>query len=203
MRPQGIFCILIVFLTACTAPQTADPVQARESVRVAWQANHHAVWELDWPNAPSGGPVTFEAWQHGPRYRLEILESPAPALVGEMLVFDGQVAHRANRLSTVGEAILPAPQLSPVTEARALVDGLLQQNLAAAEESRVTVRGQSAQKITLQFTDGNRLAMWISSETGLPVQIEFAAGNQRGTLAARHTEPLNHPPAGLFEFAAQ
>ncbi|RME98003.1 MAG: hypothetical protein D6768_18340 [Chloroflexi bacterium] len=199
-----IFCALfIIFLAGCAAAQSTNPEQARELMLSAWQANQHAVWELDWPNAPAGGPVTFEVWQARPRYRLEILESPAPALMGEMLVFDGQRAHRANRLSAQGETTLPAPQLSPVTGARALVDGLLQQNAAAAEESRATVRGQSAQKITLQFADGSRLAMWILPATGLPLKIEFAAGSQRGTLTARHVEPLNHPPAELFEFAAQ
>ena len=69
--------------------QPIEPETARHTAALAWQTSRHTVWELDWPNAPVGGPVTVETWQAGNRYRYEILEAAAPALVGQALAFDG------------------------------------------------------------------------------------------------------------------
>jgi hypothetical protein len=78
-------------------PQPVSPATAQAALVEAWAADQHTVWEIDWPDAPVGGPLTVETWRAGSGYRYEILESTAPALVGEILIFDGQTAWQYNR----------------------------------------------------------------------------------------------------------
>ena len=163
-----------------------DPAQA--IVANAWQSDQHIVWELDWPAAPAGGPLTVETWRmnedyrgdeyrgdtyRGDRYRYEILESAAPALVGETLVFNGQKAWQYNRFSTEGPVAPELPWLSPVSDAFAMIDTLIASSPQTATQEFVQIIHGPAQKITLTFDNGDRLILWRDEETQLPVKIYF------------------------------
>lgn len=187
-------------LSACTAPQPIGVETAQAALLTAWQADQHIVWEIDWPAAPVGGPLTVAMWRAGPRYRLEILEAVAPDLVGQTLIFDGVTAWRYQRFASP-PAIpqLVKAQLSPVTDAFEIIARLLATTPSSATQEATQVRREPAQKITLTFPEGDSLAVWRDEATGLPVRLNFVSGRQQATLRARSFEPLSNPPQGLFE----
>jgi outer membrane lipoprotein-sorting protein len=206
MRSALIFIHLLTFsLCACASPQPVSPATTQTALLEAWAADQHTVWEIDWPDAPVGGPLTVETWRVGSWYRYEILESTAPALVGEILVFDGQTAWQYNRFD---DSLLSSHKqgkeaselaLSPVSDAFAVINRLLTTPAQTAGQEAVTFNHHSTQKITLTFDHGDQLALWRDETTNLPVRITFAAGGQEATLKARSFERLTNPPAGLFK----
>lgn len=195
--------MLLAALPACAAAQPLDAAQARATVLAAWQANQHAVWELNWPNSPVAGPITVETWRagncaRGNCARYEILEAEAPALVGQSLVVAGPQSWQFNRLEAAEPTLATYPELAPVTPAITLINRLLANTPAAATLERARVNTVWADKISLQFKTGDRLVFFVETATGLPVQIEFAAGEQSGRIRARSVEPLPQPPPELF-----
>lgn len=201
--PRGKFLILISILVlglaACSTPQAIDPQQAQAALTRAWQTDRHAVWEIDWPAAPTGGPVTVETWQATDRYRYEILESTAPELVGQMLFFDGQQAWLDDRFDLEpAQSILP-PHLSPVSEAFAMIDRLLASSPVRAASQKTSILNHGpVQKTELTYPNGGRLVFWLEPEQKLPVRIVFSADGDQARLDARHIELLLDPRSGLF-----
>jgi hypothetical protein len=193
---------IIFLVTACAPAQSLSPDLARQRLLKAWQADQHIVWELDWPNAPIGGPLTVETWRAGTRYRFEILEAASPALIGEALVFDGQHAWRYNRFNPPLTFNPVSPSLSPVSDAFIIIDQLLNTSPEMAVQETAQVNFKPAQKIVVTFINGDTLALWQDTETGLPVQVIISAKGQQVALKARHSEPLPNPPDGLFSVGA-
>ncbi|NJN96542.1 MAG: hypothetical protein HC875_21765 [Anaerolineales bacterium] len=194
------FIALALSLSACAPAKSVGVETAQAALLAAWQADQHIAWELDWPDAPMGGPLTVATWRAGSRYRLEILEAVAPDLVGQTLIFDGTTAWRYRRFDSPPAAPQPTEaRLSPVTDAFAIITGLLAATPASATEEPVQVGRAPAQKITLTFTGGDTLAVWRDEATGLPVRLSFVSGRQQATLRARSFELLSTPAEGLFE----
>lgn len=184
-------------LAACGQP--IEPEAARTILDEAWQAPRHVVWELEWPAAPLGGPLTVESWRAGDRYRFEILEATAPALVGQTLVSDGSTVWRYNRLAVKPAPIPAKPRLSPVTDALATIDRLLAAAPVRATRRRAAPLNHGpAWEIELILENEDHLTMWVDGETGLPVRIIFSVGGKRATLQARRLERLVQPAEGLF-----
>ena len=192
--------LLVLSLTGCAAARPMDPDTALARLTTAWRSHQHTVWEIDWPAAPSGGLLTVEIWRAGAQYRFEILESTAPALVGQMLVFDGQTAWRSDRFEEKSSwAAADPPELAPVSEAFAVIERLLARPAASATlQQSSTLRHGPAEKITLSFSNGDLLAMWLDQATGLPARAIFSYKGSQADLQARQLEPLAQPPAKLF-----
>lgn len=190
--------LLLLGVTACAAAQPLQPQLAQAIIADTWHTDQHMVWELDWPAAPVGGPVTVETWRVGDQYRYEILESAAPALIGETLIYNEHTAWQSNRFDSALLVILDSPQLSPVSDAFAVIEQLIITSpQSAAQESVQSVHGP-AQKITLTYPSGDSLSLWRDDETQLPVKIVFVVSSQKVILNARNFEPLLDPPQGLF-----
>ncbi len=191
----------MLILNACVSEQPLEFEAAQAVIKSAWQAKQHIVWEIEWPAAPIGGPLTVETWRAGKSYRFEILESATPTLVGQTLIFDGQRAWRYNRF----EAELPlkpsSATLSPVTDAFAIIDRLIVTPPATATRpEKVQLNHGPAHKIRLTFENNDSLTFWLDQETGLAVHILFSVrGKHVIILQARSFEPLPNPPQGLFE----
>lgn len=193
----------IIFLVAACAPaQPLSPDLARQRLLEAWQADQHSVWELDWPKAPVGGPLTVETWRAGQGYRFEILESATPALIGATLVSDGRHAWRYNRFNPPPTFNPIPPALSPVSDAFIIIDQLLNRSPEMAVQETDQVNFKPAQKILVTFSNGDTLALWQDSESGLPVQVMISTKDQQLSLKARLSEPLPNPPDGLFSIGA-
>lgn len=193
------FIIFVIGLSACTPAKPIEAETAQAALLTAWQSDQHIVWELDWPAAPVGGPLTVATWRDGSRYRLEILEAVAPDLVGQTLIFDGITAWRSQRFDSPPVPQPAEAQLSPVTDAFAVITRLLATTPVSATEEVAQVGRAPAKKITLTFTSGDTLAVWLDEATGLPVRLSFVIGQQQATLRARSFELLSTPAEGLFE----
>lgn len=192
--------IIIIAASACNPAKPMEVETAQAALLDAWQADQHIVWELDWPDAPVGGPLTVATWRAGPRYRLEILEAVTPDLVGQTLIFDGATAWRYQRFDSPPAAPQPTEaQLSPVTDAFAVITRLLATTPASATEETIQFEREPAKKITLTFTGGDTLTLWRDETTGLPVRLSFVSGQQQITLRARSFERLSTPAEELFE----
>lgn len=191
--------LLAIILVSCVSAEVVAPGLAREEIGRAWGRDQQAVWELDWPAAPGGGPLTAAVWRAGEQYRYEILESAAPALVGQTLIFDGQIGWRYSRFEANGPEAAASPRLSPLTDAFQIIDRLLNSTPTTATRQADTILEYgSTEKITLAFDQGDKLTVWIDQETALPVRLTFQTGGHRATLNARRIEPLRDPPEGLF-----
>lgn len=185
-------------ITACTSTQPANLKTALAALTTAWQADQHAVWQLDWPNAPVGGPLTVETWQAGNRYRYEILEANTPALIGQTLVFNGQTGWQYNRLNPPKIFSPTEPALSPVTDAIAIINHLLDTPPQTATQEATAISSVPVQKIALTYQNGDTLTLWLDEELDLLLKIKFSAGQQQATLQARTNEKLIDPPPELF-----
>lgn len=188
----------MIALAACTSSQPLSPRSAQRILVDSWQAGQHIIWEIDWPDAPIGGPVTVETWRVDGRYRFEILEAPAAALVGEILVFDGRDAWRYNRFNPPPAFTSTTPSLSPVSDAFTIIGYLLDTPPQRATLEVTQVNSNPAEKITAIFLNDDRLILWRDIETDLPVRLIFSLGRQQATLNARQFEPLLDPPNELF-----
>jgi hypothetical protein len=191
--------LLAMAIVGCASGQNIAPNLAQEQIKRAWHKNQHAVWELDWPAAPLGGPLTVELWRAGEHYRYEILESAAPALVGQTLVFDGQSGWRYSRFQFSPLEKTSYPRLSPVTDAFETIDRLVDIPLmSAARQADIILEYGLTEKMTLTFENGDRLAVWIDPKTELPVRLTFQVSGSQATLKARRIEPLNDFSEALF-----
>jgi hypothetical protein len=204
LRSLVLAISLFLGVSACVAPRTIDAQMARSMLEASWQAGQHVVWEINWPAAPVGGPLTVETWRAEGRYRYEILESAAPALIGEILVFDGQHAWSYNRFAPEPPTDLLSPALPPVTEALAMISRLITIPPETATQRAVQSSHGPAQEIALTFPPeadgrGRTLIFWRDIKTGLPVWVRFSVGETQATLQARTIEPLADPLPGLFQ----
>ncbi len=198
MRFLALF-FLYSFLTACAAAPSLPADQAQQRVAGVWHTHQHTVWVLDWPATPVGGAVTVETWRAGDQYRYEILEAVAPALIGEMLVVDGQTAWQTNRFDDEPSLALESPSLPPVSDAFLLVERLVAlPPQSATQETVQTVHG-AAQKISVRYANGHHLTLWQDEISALPVKIVVSTGQSQLTLTARAFEPLVDPPKSLFD----
>lgn len=194
------FALLLIIITGCRAEaQILVPETAHSRLTEAWHRPQHSVWEIEWPAMPLGGPLTVEIWRAGDRYRFEILEAPAPALIGETLIFDGQRAWQYNRFTTISPQSGTRPWLSPVSDVLNLVEQRLNQpTITATQQVRQSHSGP-ATKFHLEGATGDMLTMALDETTELPVQVQLSSGNTEIKLTARSFEPLPAPVPGLFE----
>lgn len=191
--------LLGLTLSGCTTPEPIGAQAAQAALMHAWQADQHVVWELEWPAAPVGGLLTVESWRAGQRYRFEILESSAPNLVGQILIFDGQTGWRYNRFDLERPPSSSSPSLPPVSDAFAIIARLTESAPELASQETVQHARGSTQKITVLFNPADSLTVWRDEATGLPVRVIFVVAGQQATLRARSFEPLPNPPEGLFK----
>jgi hypothetical protein len=191
---------LSLALSACAAREPLSPAAAQPILAQTWQADQHVVWEIEWPAAPVGGPLTVETWRAGSRYRFEILEATAPDLVGQTLIFDGQTARRYRRFDPFQDAPQAGEaRLSPVSDAFAIINHLLVTAPETATQETLRLSSGPAQKLTLSYRNGDSLTLWRDEATGLPVRVMFTLGGQSAALRARSFAPLPDPPEGLFK----
>ena len=114
-------------------------------------------------------------------------------------LFDGKNGWRYNRFEPPS-TFVPASslRLSPVTDAFAVIDRLIDTLPETAYPAEAQIRLNPAQKITTSFANGDELSIWRQAETGLPLKVQFSEGGSRATLTARTVEPLADPADELF-----
>lgn len=178
---------------------TVDPETAQKFLTQAWLTPQQITWEIEWAAMPLSSPLTVETWRDGSRSRFEILEAPAPNLIGQIFVFDGEQGWQYNRFKPDTSLTSDVISLSPMSDAIQIVNQLLETPAQAASQSTDQINSEPARKTTLTFTNGDHLTMWTQLDTGLPLRLEFTVDDQRGILQARQATVLaDEPPTLLF-----
>lgn len=197
---RKIFAFMVVlWITGCNAGEPLPPAEAQEILRNLWHTDRRQIWEIDWPALPVGGPLVVETWRLGARYRYEILEATAPALVGETLVYDGRSAWPYNRFDLPPTFETGLPYLAPVTETFTQIERLLAAPAVEARQSPARINFQPTRLITLTYSNGDTLSVWWNETVALPVKVVFEVEGQMGELLAREVEPLGDAPVALFK----
>jgi outer membrane lipoprotein-sorting protein len=171
-----LFLSLFVLLTtACTGMTSVDATGELERARRAWAGNWHAVWQIEWHDAPLRGPVVAEIWHSADgRLRVETLEAPVAALNGLIRADDGiqtwlyDARQRQTLYGTRAQLRIP------------LVDDLLdamEWTLVQQFHARVTAANdwaiESGAAVALELTTdtGESVTLWVNRETGLPAAL--------------------------------
>ncbi len=187
------FIILVMVILAIRPYRFSKPIRS-PILTLSWQTDHQAIWEIEWPGAPIGGAVVAQSWRSGTKYRLEILESSATALLGETLIFDGQQAWRYNRLAQSPTITRAQPILSPVTDAFDLVDQFLTRPPTSATQRQTYLltgpTAEPATEIRLIFDKADELTAWLNPTTKLPLRMKIVVKDQVIWLKARQIEPF-------------
>ena len=201
--------LLLLTITACQNTRQLAPHTAQQMVEASWQQEAHILWQIEWAAMPSGGPLTVESWRAGERYRYEILEATAPALVGEILIFDGQTAWQYNHLSNEAFIIeaptneapapLPTPWLSPISDIFWSINQRLAEPPLKAEVRATELSHGPAQEISLIYAADETFILWQDEQTGLPARLRFTANGAIVQLTARELDRLADPPLELFQ----
>ena len=180
MTQRCLLVIVPLVVAACSGAQPSAAGDALVRGRQVWEGDWHAVWQIEWTDAPVGGPLVAEVWHAADgRQRVETLEAPTGALNGLTLVEDGESAWlydvRANRVEQGANDQVRIPLASDALD---VVDWLLTEAGGATVNS---VRGdtlESGPVTRLVMTTGarDRATLWIHDETGLPAGVALRSG---------------------------
>ena len=199
------FIVLTAVAAGCDAASRPDGSSLVTQAQQAWAGDWHAVWQIEWGGAPVRGPLAAEIWHAGNgRLRIETLEAPTAALSGLTLVSDGATGwlydFRQNRAETKPAGQTRIPLASDALDATAWL---------LKEASRATTRAAGremlesglADRVAVDWSNGDRATLWVHTESGLPARIELHSGVWgEATFTTRSVDPSPGKPAELFTF---
>ncbi|MGC8878040.1 MAG: hypothetical protein ACP5R2_02325 [Anaerolineae bacterium] len=170
-----LLLLFALLATACTGVQPVDATRELERARRAWAGNWHAVWQIEWINAPLRGPLVAEIWHAADgRLRVETLESPVATLNGLMRADDGSRVWlydtRQQQVSYGTPERLRIPLVDDLLEA---MEWTLAQPFHAAVITVNSWEIESGEAVALELTanTGERVTLWVNRETDLPAGL--------------------------------
>ena len=200
-----ISSIILIAGTACGVTPPADGHGLAARAQQTWSGDWHAVWQIEWSNAPVRGPLVAEVWHTADgRLRIETLEAPTTALSSLTLVNDGTTVWlydlRQNRVESGSGKQVGIPLASDALDA---VDWLL----LGLGNATITIAGHDnpesgpASRLAASLTSGDRATIWIHDETGLPARVELhSAIWGEATFTTRRIAATTTLPPALFTF---
>jgi outer membrane lipoprotein-sorting protein len=197
--------ILAAVAAACDVPSRADGSSLITQAQQVWAGDWHAVWQIEWGGAPTRGPLVAEVWHAGNgRLRIETLEAPTAALSGLTLVSDGTTTWlydlRQNRAEAkpTGQTRIPL-----ASDALNATDWLLKEASRATTRiaGREMLESGLADRVTVEWSNGDRATLWIHTESRLPARVELhSAVWGEAVFTTRSIDPSASKPAELFTF---
>jgi hypothetical protein len=134
--------------------------------------------------------------------RIETLEAPSPALNGLILVDDGQTNWlydvRHNRLEAESDESLRIPLVSDALDA---IDWLFLniEDATVAVSGRDSLESGVAIRLDIVLPTGDRAALWIHENTGLPSRVELHSATWgEACFVTRSISIPEHTHPGLF-----
>ena len=157
-----------------------DARRLTAEARQAWAGDWHAVWQIEWADAPVRGPLVAEMWHAADgRLRIETLEAPTAALNGLTLVDDGRHAWlydlRLNQAREGARERVRIPLASDMVEA---LDWLLAQTETATIISAWNDNLESGATTRLEVATaaGEQATLWVNTKTGLLAGFALRSG---------------------------
>jgi outer membrane lipoprotein-sorting protein len=201
------FIILMALAAGCDTASRPDGSSLVAQAQQAWAGDWHAVWQIEWDSAPVRGPLVAEIWHAGNgRLRIETLEAPTAALSGLTLVSDGATSWfydlRQNRAEAKPAGQTRIPLASDALDATAW---LLKEAGRATTRARVVGREMLesglADRVAIDWGNGDRATLWVHTESGLPARIELHSTVWgKATLTTRSIDPSPDKPVEFFTF---
>jgi outer membrane lipoprotein-sorting protein len=197
--------ILTAVAAACDASSRPDGSSLITQAQQAWAGDWHAVWQIEWDGAPVRGPLVAEIWHAGNgRLRIETLEAPTAALSGLTLVSDGATSWlydlRQNRAEAQPAGQTRIPLASDALDA---TDWLLKEagRTTAHIAGREMLESGLADRVAVDWSNGDRATLWVHTESGLPARVEMHSSVWgEATFTTRSIDSSPGKPAELFTF---
>ena len=201
------FIILTAIAAACNVPSQPDGSSLITQAQQVWAGDWHAVWQIEWGSAPVRGPLVAEIWHAGNgRLRIETLEAPTAALSGLTLVSDGATGwlydFRQNRAETKPAGQTRIPLASDALDATAwLLKEASRATTRTRAEGREMLESGLADRVAVDWSNGDRATLWVHTESGLPARVELhSAVWGEATFTTRSVDLSPSKPAELFTF---
>lgn len=198
-----ISVIILITLTRCGSSSLPDGEKLVTRARQVWEADWHAVWQIEWAGAPVKGSLIAEVWHAtGNRLRIETLEAPTAALSGLTLVNNGTTTWlydlRQNRVETGPEEWVRIPLASDALDA---IDWLLLNvdgstiNVTSYE----TLESGPATRLDIIQDNGDLVMLWVHDVTGLPARVTLRSAIWgEATFTTRSISTGERPHPALF-----
>jgi outer membrane lipoprotein-sorting protein len=176
-----ILCLAVVgALAGCggapSGAASADLARARNS----WAGTWHAVWEIEWHDAPVIGPLVAEMWHSADGHlRIETLEAPVAALNGLTLVSTGDEAWlydvRSNQAQSGTRDLVRVPLADDMLSA---MDWLLAETGAASigKTTRDVLESGPAWQLQVILPSGDEATLWLTEPNGFPAGFALRSG---------------------------
>lgn len=198
-------CLMVLVVAVGCGGGSSLP-RAEELVaraRQAWAGDWHAVWQVEWGGAPLRGPLVVETWHAADgRLRIETLEAPVPALSNLLLVDDGETGRLTSTRQSDWVSGSNEPARIPLAnDALDMVDWLLFRLTDATLDvsARDSLESGPAIRLEVVLSQGDRAALWLHEETGLPARVElYSAVWGEPVLVARSISLPERLHPGLF-----
>lgn len=199
-----VYIVILVAAAGCGVNLSLpDGDESVARAQHAWRGDWHAVWQIEWDGAPVRGPLVAEMWHAADgRMRIETLEAPSPALDGLILVDDGETSWlydvRHNRLEAESDEPARIPLASDALDA---IDWLFlkMEDATVAVSGRDTLESGAAVRLDIVLPTGDRAAIWVHDETGLPSRVELHSATWgEASFATRSISIPEHLHPGLF-----
>jgi outer membrane lipoprotein-sorting protein len=180
--------------------------------RGAWRDNWHAVWQIEWHDAPVSGPLVAEMWHADDgRVRIETLEASTADLSSLILVDDGKISwlydarYRDARLNTSRDhpeaESAESVRIPLASDALDVIDWLFlnMDDATVVVSGRDILESGAAIRSDITLPSGDRAVLWVQDETGLPSRVElYSATWGKVHLTARSISIPEQLHPGLF-----
>jgi len=207
-----VYSVVLVAAAGCGANVSLPDVDGLVArTQQAWSDNWHAVWQVEWDDAPVRGSLVAEMWHaNDGRVRIETLEAPASALNGLILVNDGETSwlydarrdagHDASYGRLEAESAEPA-RIPLASDALDAIDWLFlkMDDATLAVSGRDILESGVAIRLNIALPNGDRALLWVHDETGLPSRVELHSATWgEAYFTARSISIPEHLHPGLF-----
>lgn len=200
-----ILCLAVVAaLTGCGGAPSGDASADLGHARIGWDGTWHAVWEIEWYDAPVIGPLVAEMWHSADgRLRIETLEAGVAALNGLTWVSTGDGAWlydvRSNQAQSGDRQHVRIPLADDMLSA---MDWLLAEvsNASIRQAGKDALESGPARRLEVVTRSGDEATLWLTEPEGFPAGFALRSGRWGAVrCVTRWLEQPQHLDNRLFD----
>jgi len=199
-----LWLTVVAGLVGCGGTPNGAAVADLGRARSGWAGNWHAVWEIEWHDAPVSGPLVAEMWHSADgRLRIETLEAPVAALNGLTLVSSGDEAWLYNVRSNQAQAgDRDRVRIPLADDMLAAMDWLLAEagDAAISKIARDALESGATWQLQLVTPSGDEATLWLTDPDGFPAGFVLRSGRWGAvSCKTRWLERPQRPDPRLFD----